>query len=211
MEAISEQYGGAALALANAARHQLYRSVIFSSPTGGEGTSSAVLRTGRYMKSRLSLKPLLIELNRLRPSWCSQFDLDPSKSLAAMAAGRASARQCVQHDRRGLSLIPVGDFAPADGSWQPLETVLCRAVQELEEDFDIILVDAPPLLECTDALVAGQVIPRMVLVVRSGRVSREVLDRVRHELGIARIEIVGSILNRQEQIVPRWLSRWLRP
>src|SRR5712692_4666169 len=112
---ISEEYGRAALALMTAARQEHYHSIIFCSLTGGEGTSSTVLHVGRLLKQRLGLRPLLIELNRLRPAWGSQFGLDPAKSLAAVASGHVLARQCIQQDPSGLSMIPIGDYTWGDG------------------------------------------------------------------------------------------------
>ena len=59
------------------------------------------------------------------------------------------------------------------------------------------------------SLLAGRVVPRMILVAAAGRVSHEILDRAQLELGAANISVVGGILNMQERIIPKWLYRWL--
>lgn len=201
----SEEYRRAALALANAARQSHCRSAILCSATAGEGTTTAAVYIGRHLLRDLGFNPVLIELNRARPALARLFGLDEEKSLAAVASGARSVMDCVQKDPTGLRMIPVGKFESGDGL-QGLEAVLCRSVQELQNSFDFILVDAPPILESADVLIAGRVVPNVILVAGSGRVSQESVREACRELSEARIHLVGAILNERKRILPRWLN-----
>jgi len=204
----SEEYRRAALALANAEQEMHCRTVIMSSATRREGTSSAAIYIGRHLMKDFGRKPVVIEINRLRPIYSRLFRLDDSKSLAALASGDLSAIECVQHDPTGLALIPGGSNASLTAV-ADFGSLLCRAVQGLQNHFDFILLDAPPILESADALVAGRVVPYLVLVAAAGRVSQESLRRVRQELEDAHITLIGAILNTPRRIIPGWIDRWL--
>jgi succinoglycan biosynthesis transport protein ExoP len=206
--ATNEEYRRAALALTTAKQTQHCRTLILSSATRGEGTSSAAIFIGRHLMKDFGCKPVVIEINRLRPIYSRLFKLDDSKSLAALASGNHSAIECVQHDPTGLALIPGGDNV-ALAAVTDLGALLSRAVQELQNHFDFILLDAPPILESADTLVAGRVVPYLVLIAAAGHTSRESLARARQELEDADITLVGAILNKHRRIIPGWIYRWL--
>lgn len=200
----SEHYRRAALAIANASRQSHATSAIVSSATAGEGATTACVFMGRHLLHDFGLRPVLIETNRFRPSFTRLFRLKPEKSLAAVAAGKAEVMDCVQKDSSGLSMIPAGTFDAAE--LPSLEKTLCRSVQELQNHFDYILLDAPPVLESADVAITGRVVPNAILVVGSGRTSQTALRRAGEELREAHIRVVGTILNQRKRIIPRWLD-----
>lgn len=149
-----------------------------------------------------------MELNWLRPALAGMFHLDADRSVAAALSGRLPLRKCIQEDGAGLIMLPAGKFEelePGRG-WQK---AFCGMIHELQADFDITLVDTPPLLESADALVAGNAVPRMVLVVSAGLASRQALARAVQELERANIELMGTIFNERKRILPAWLNRWI--
>jgi succinoglycan biosynthesis transport protein ExoP len=201
----TEEYRRAAIALAAALRQSRYHGVIVSSATRGEGATSAAVHIGRHLLQDAGLKPVLIEVNRLRPAFQRLFGLDSKRSLASMLAHGGSALDQVQRDPTGLAVIPAG--VPEDGeAAMSLESALCRAVQELQNSFDFILLDAPPILESADVLVAGRVIPQLLLVVGAGQVSQENLGRACQQLQDAKIQLAGTILNSRKRFIPKWVE-----
>jgi len=206
---LTEEFRRAALALAAAGRQSRYQAAIVSSATRGEGTTSAVVQLGRHMMKDAGLKPVIVELNRTRPALERLFNLDGRRTLASLMSGGGSALACVQNDRTGLAMIPAGRFDDTESSPASFETVLCRAIRELQGAYDFILVDAAPILESADVLIAGRVIPQLVLVVGAGQVSQENLNRSCQQLQDAHIELAGTILVARRRIVPRWIEKLL--
>jgi len=200
------EYRRAALSLANLSRQNHCRSTMVVSATAGEGASTAAVYLGRHLMRDLALNTVLIEVNRIRPALARLFDLDPKRSLAAVASGDRAILDCVQKDPTGLPIIPIGDFQSGAGL-KELESALCQSVQELQNSFDFILADAPPVLESADSLIAGRVIPNVILVVGAGRASQEGLRAACNQLSEARIQVLGAILNERKRILPRWLRR----
>jgi len=206
ISAHTDEYRRAAVALANVSRQNHCCSALVASATAGEGASTVAVYLGRHLMQDLAFNPVLIELNRIRPAFTRLFRLDPKRSLAAAVSGDLAILDCVQKDPTGLRVIPVGEFQTATGL-KDLESALCQAVQGLQNSFDFILADVPPVLESADTLIAGWVIPNVILVVGSGRASQESVRAARAQLADARIQVIGAILNERKRILPRWLRR----
>lgn len=81
------------------------------------------------------------------------------------------------------------------------------AISGFREQFDITLVDMPPLLATSDALVLASLMDGVLLVVSQGLCSREALERTVHLVGTN--QVVGIAFNRVQPSVPRWLRRFL--
>jgi Mrp family chromosome partitioning ATPase len=135
--------------------------------------------------------------------------VDPERSFERMLAEGAPALEQVQRDGSGLAMIPAGAPRKDGPAAKSLESTLCHAVEELQNSFDFVLVDAPPVLESADVLVAGRVIPQALLVVGAGRVSQEDLGRACRQLQDARIQLAGVILNSRRRFIPGWVERVL--
>ena len=78
----------------------------------------------------------------------------------------------------------------------------------MKGEFDIVLVDAPPLLEDAIALAALQAVPAVIPIVEAGRTRLETLDRMKRELAAHEVTVVGVVLNKYRRFVPGWISPW---
>jgi Mrp family chromosome partitioning ATPase len=62
--------------------------------------------------------------------------------------------------------------------------------------FDYVVFDTPPVLPVTDATITGRLVDGVVLVLRAGKVTREVARACRDRLRQADVRILGVVLNR---------------
>jgi capsular exopolysaccharide synthesis family protein len=94
----------------------------------------------------------------------------------------------------GLSILPAGRARSARGELLPSAT-LRRLLGELTLRYDVVIVDAPPVLPSATASVIGAVCDGVLFVVRAGRteqsVARDALDRLRR----VGAHVVGAVLN----------------
>ena len=204
-----ESYRRVAAFLATAVREKRFDSVLVASSTAGEGSTTVAARVADLLRERFGLRPLLVELNQRRPVYARRFGLDPGLGLAAIAAGERPVKACVQHTPRGLPVIVAGVPRPGPEAEAGPAFVVKRILSELAGDFDLLLVDAPPVLEQADALSTGAVVPRIVLVVEAGRTPYEAVDRARQALAANDISIVAAVLTKQPRVIPEWIYRWL--
>ena len=73
-----------------------------------------------------------------------------------------------------------------------------RLLADLGERFDLIVLDTPPVLAVADASILGQLTDGAVLVIRAGRTDRDAAQRAYAQLKVARVRVLGAILNDPE-------------
>lgn len=184
------------------------RSVLVCSARPGEGTTTAVLSLAHQLQESYGLRPLVIELNRRKPMLAKLFALDSETTLDHALGRLKLATECVQVTESGIPVIPGGVSGTA-GAQPLLAPALEQVLRDVQELFDVVLIDAPPVLSHADAVIAGTVIPRIVLVVEAGRTNLETLDRVKRELATEGLTIAGTLLVKHKRFIPRWIEWWL--
>jgi Mrp family chromosome partitioning ATPase len=204
----NEGYGRVALFLAEAARQGEIRSVFFASATSGEGTTTAVLQVARQLRETFGIKPLVIEWRRARPKLAAMLGLKAEGTLERCLADALPLKDCVHRTDSGLTVLPAAS-AGAAVSLSGSADALRRVLEDAHKEFDVVLVDAPPVLEDSEAFVLARVIPQMVLVIRAGNTSEQSIERVQQQMAAENVKIVGAILNRYRRFIPGWISRWL--
>ena len=94
----------------------------------------------------------------------------------------------------GLFVLPAGP-----GVAGPTNLLYGRRLQELigrlQEEFDQILVDTPPLLQIPDARVIGRMCGGVILVVRAGKTTRDAAVAARLRLKEDGIPVMGTVMN----------------
>jgi capsular exopolysaccharide synthesis family protein len=94
-----------------------------------------------------------------------------------------------------LFLLSAGFFSP-----NPAELVGSKKMQEtvasLREQYDYILIDSPPMMQVSDALLLATIVDGVVLVVSSQETPKYVVRDARSRLSYARAKILGVMLNR---------------
>jgi len=93
-----------------------------------------------------------------------------------------------------LWLVPSGPLPP-----NPADILGSRRMEEaiaaLKARADVVLIDAPPVVAVTDAVVLGTKVDGVLLVVCAGRTRREHAQRARELLERVHVRIVGAVLN----------------
>lgn len=69
-------------------------------------------------------------------------------------------------------------------------------VERLEEVFDVVVIDAPPLLPVTDAAVLSQHVGGVVVVVGTQKVKLHDLEKSLRALDMVEANVIGVVMNR---------------
>ena len=175
----------------------LPRSILVTSAQEGEGKSSTVHALALAL-ARLDRRVLVIDADMRRPRQRSLFGVTPERGISEVMTGQASADQViVPSGVSGVSLLLSGAIPP-----NPAELLSTPALDALlagvQEQYDTVLIDAPPILGQPDTLLLAAKTQTTVLVVEWGRNHhgglRVAVDRLRRS-GSA---IVGAVLTKQE-------------
>src|SRR5207253_5714341 len=84
---------------------------------------------------------------------------------------------------------------PANPSELLSTPAMAQLLTEVREDYDIVLIDTPPVLPVTDSAIAAAQADGVVLVYQAGKVGRLVLKRAKAHLESARAAVWGVVLN----------------
>ena len=202
---LEDSYRKMAAMLTLAVREDRLCSVLIASALRNEGASVITLQVGILLAKHYGLRPLIIEMNFRKPRLLKKFGLDPKRTFFAVSEGLISPCDAIQSHSSGVDFVAAGRRREIPRQ-DPAPT-LNRIVEQGRLNHNIILIDAPPILEDGSLPTIAPIIPRMILVVRAGKTSTDVLQRARNELDQWQVSLVGAVLNKQKRYLPRWIER----
>jgi capsular exopolysaccharide synthesis family protein len=170
--------------------------VLVTSALPGEGKSTVALNLARTA-SQAGDNVLLIDGDLRRPSLASAMKLTGEVGLADMLAGRSDLKSTVKHeDRTNLYAIAGRRGVSGANAVALLSSLrMKRLTDHVRDIFDLVVVDASPLLPVADARLLLEQADGAVMVVASERTSREAVTAALHENPELTDKIVGVVLN----------------
>jgi Mrp family chromosome partitioning ATPase len=103
-----------------------------------------------------------------------------------------------------LWLLPAGSLAAESANLLSSERLIARC-RELREEFDIVLVDAPPLAHYADAIALGRLSDGVVLVIEAESTRRDSALAAVETLRSSEVKILGAVLNKRVYPIPEKL------
>ena len=100
-----------------------------------------------------------------------------------------------------LSAIPTGPLPPNPADLLS-SNKLVEAIAELRKKFKFIVIDSPPIMAATDAVIVSVQTDGVLLVVRSGETPKEAFARTRDLLNSVKCHILGVVLNAVDSGAP---------
>ena len=97
-------------------------------------------------------------------------------------------------DTPGLSLLPSGTLPPNPTEVLGSERMLFL-LSNLKKRFDLLIIDSPPVIPASDALLIAPQADGVLLLVKPGQVNRNMISNVVEQMRSAQANIVGVILN----------------
>jgi polysaccharide biosynthesis transport protein len=170
------------------------RKLLVSSAGPQEGKSTTVINLG-IVFAQAGNRVLIIDSDLRRPRLHKAFGVGRGTGLTTYIMGEAGADEViVQSKVPDLYLIPSGPIPP-----NPSELLgssrMDEVIAELETRFDIILFDSPPIVAVTDAVVLSKKVDGVVLIVKAGKTTSDMVARVKKQLSDVGSHILGSVLN----------------
>jgi polysaccharide biosynthesis transport protein len=169
--------------------------LLVTSATMGEGktvVASNLATTFALSEHRV----LLIDADLRRPRLHRVFGISQEPGLSNLLVGQTSASQAVRKTHiAGLHVLPSGTLPP-----NPSELLESKRFKEflahLAQYFDWVVIDSPPVLPVTDAMVLSQNVAGVVLVTSADTTPVQAARAAIEQLDAARARIFGAVLNR---------------
>lgn len=171
------------------------KSVLVTSSIPGEGKSTTATNLALAV-AQSGQSVCLVDADLRRPMVDSYLGLERRAGLTTALIGEAELNDLLQ---------PWGDdnfFVLTSGAIPPNPSELLGSdemkilLARLEEAFDVVILDAPPLLPVTDAAVLSQNVGGVVVVVGSQKTSRPELEKSLSALDLVGAQVLGVVLNR---------------
>ncbi|MEU8174853.1 polysaccharide biosynthesis tyrosine autokinase [Microbispora hainanensis] len=170
------------------------KSLVVTSCLPGEGKSSTSVNLAITM-AQAGWRVVLVDADLRRPSVPRYLGIEGGTGLTDVLIERARLHEVIQTwGQPGLSVLPSGRIPP-----NPSELLGSRGMRsvlaQLAEEYDMVIVDAPPLLPVTDAAALGAICDGALLVVRHGKTRNEQVLRAGELLSSINARLVGTVLN----------------
>lgn len=170
------------------------KKLLITSSVPGEGKTSAAIALA-VSAARSGQKCVLVDCDLRHPSVHASFGMKNVKGLSSFLAGQEKLGDVLEADlRSGLRVLPAGPPVPHPedllGS-QEMRDLLRR----LEELFDLVILDTPPLLAVSDALVLVRNVDKTIYLVRWATTDRSAVQSGLKQLRETSADIGGLVLS----------------
>lgn len=163
-----------------------HKVFVITSSLPGEGKTTTAVNLALVLAEG-GERVVLIEADLRRPKVAEYLRLESSVGLTTVLAGRAELKDVLQptsHPR--LTMLASGAIPPNPAELLKSQT-MASVLDELRQDFDVVLIDSPPLLPVTDGALLAAHADGALLIVRHGKTTVDQVTAAQD-----RIESVGA-------------------
>jgi len=175
--------------------HNPPKTIVVTSTLPAEGKSTVSLNTAIVLAQK-NARVLLIDADLRRGTLHKRLGLPAQRGLSAVLTGTATLEQsvaCVEQ-LPNLCLLSGGEAPP-----NPAELLGSRAMQELlkqcSEEYEFVIIDTPPVLTVTDAVILASETDATILVIRYGQTSRRGVRHAHNLLLRSNAKVIGLVMN----------------
>ena len=181
-------------------------NILFSASDGETKVllvTSAMAQEGKTIMStnlsvgfaQLGKKVLLIDADMRKPRVHTVFNLEREPGLSEVLVDAKEPPLVIRDTQvANLKLITCGTIPP-----NPAELLISPRmdafIQEMKKQFDIIVIDSPPITSVTDAVEISSFVDGVVVVIKTGATPRPAAQSAIHQLSEVNANIFGVVLN----------------
>jgi capsular exopolysaccharide synthesis family protein len=173
------------------------KSLLVTSSLPSEGKTTTAINTAISL-AQTGAKVLIIDSDMRRPRLHTVFNISNAEGLSTILSSDLSGNEILdviqKDDLTKLNLLPSGPVPP-----NPAELIgseqMANLLKLLQHNFTHVVVDSPPIASFTDGVLIASMVDGVILVVNSGKSSRQVVRRSRQLLQDIGAKIFGVVLN----------------
>jgi len=191
---VSEAFRGLRTAIHFSSLHRNSKVIMVTSSFPGEGKSTISANLALTFAQSNS-RVLLVDCDLRRPSQNTIFEHSRAPGVTEVLAGDISVAEALHSTgMENISLLSAGTIPP-----NPAELLCSDSMRDLlislRDSYDIIIIDAPPVIPVTDAPLLSALTDLVVVVVESGRIPLKAAQRMKELLQSVQAPIAGFVLN----------------
>lgn len=170
------------------------KTVVITSASIKEGKSTTSTNIASVFAQE-GKKVLIVDCDMRKPTVHYTFSLKNVIGLSNLLTRQCTLEEAIQEtDIEGLSVITSGPIPP-----NPAELLASKqmmlVLEKLENEFDMIILDAPPVLPVTDAQILSNKCDATILVISAGETQKNAILKAKELLEHSKANIIGVIMN----------------
>lgn len=174
-------------------------SITVTSSVEGEGKSTTAANLAVAFASG-GKTVALVDADLRKPTLHRIFAVENTRGVSTFIADPEETWESVSHRVAlpGLTFLPCGPVPP-----NPSEMLVSPRFQQLitslEAEFDMVIVDTPPLLQTSDALMVGSATDGMLLMTQHGRTRVDAMKNATGLIHQSGIRLIGIVINQVDK------------
>jgi capsular exopolysaccharide synthesis family protein len=202
-----ESYRGLRTSLLFSTPDQRPSTILVTSSVAGEGKTTTAVNLATSL-AQTGAPTLLLELDLRRPRLARLFSVEGNRGISRFLAGHSElSSEITDTGIPNLFLLVSGPLPP-----NPPELIgsarMKAALDLLSRHFTHIVIDSPPVMPVTDALVISTLVNGVVLVV-DGKTPRSTSQTARNRLKTVGANILGALVNNVKGAHPTYSGGYL--
>lgn len=175
---------------------QPLKSLVVTSALAGEGKSTVALGLA-ISAARLHQRVLLIDADLRRPGLHKQLQIPNDQGLSTLLTSDRAVTQAAIQPASTYSDLPISVLTAGSTPTDSVKLLSSKRMRDLmavfEQHYDLVILDAPPVLGIVDALLAASFCDGTLLVGRMGHVHKNEVTQAVNMLD--RLNLIGVIAN----------------
>ncbi len=170
-----------------------HKTIVVTSSMKEEGKTSTAVNLALTL-ARAGARTLLLDGDLRRPRIAEIFDIDDTAGVTTLLLGKVGLEEAVWKHDSGLHVLTSG-VAPPNAAELLQTKAMAQLLDRVRAEYDIVIIDSPPLLPVTDAALLAARADGTLIVVRHGKTRRDQLAAAVERLAQVDVSPVGIVLN----------------
>jgi succinoglycan biosynthesis transport protein ExoP len=176
------------------------RSIVVTSPSPGDGKTTVAVNLAVAFAQQ-GFRVVLVDADLRQGGVHRLLGTANTPGLSEVLHGRSPLAQAICSTAvPQLMVVPVGQCSRETvelvGSWS-----MGAVLEELTQSYDVVMIDAPPVLAVADALVIAPLADATILVLRGGKTPVQEAQHAAQQLWTVGAKLVGAVLNDQDATI----------
>jgi polysaccharide biosynthesis transport protein len=170
------------------------KTLLVTSSQAGEGKTTTAINIAITL-SQTGGKVVLLDCDMRNPRVHRIMGVENTAGMSTYLSGNSDLSTLIQQtDIPNLFIVSAGRIPP-----NPAELLgssrMKQGIALLDEYFEHIVIDSPPVLSVTDARILGSMVDGVVLVIKGGETPKEAVQRTKRLLQEVHAHVIGTLLN----------------
>lgn len=168
---------------------------LITSSVAGEGKTVTAVNTAA-MLAQLGARVLLIDADMRRPRCHRVLDIENHLGLTEVLTGVRELHDLIRPTAVDNLFILSSGSVPPNATELVGSSKMHHVVTQLQEIYDYVVIDSPPVIPVSDALLLSTIADGVLLVVNAANTPKQHVKAARARLEYARAKVFGTVLNR---------------